>query len=71
MSSLKPEKFHEFLVRVYYDPENQKHQREVQQEAEKWFHEWCKDNANKFIDCGSDSGHLGNRAAISAFVYLY
>ncbi|XP_016416987.1 deoxynucleoside triphosphate triphosphohydrolase SAMHD1-like [Sinocyclocheilus rhinocerous] len=57
VSSLKPEKFHEFLVRVYYDPADQKHQREVQQKAEKCFHEWCKNPENTFIDCGnSDSG---------------
>ncbi|KAK2909489.1 hypothetical protein Q8A67_005326 [Cirrhinus molitorella] len=56
VSSLKPEKFHEFVVRVYYDPKDQTHQREVQQEAEKCFHEWCKINKNKFIDFSHDSG---------------
>ncbi|XP_050959764.1 uncharacterized protein LOC127161159 [Labeo rohita] len=56
VSSLKPEKFHEFLVRVYYDPENQEYQREVQQKAEECFHEWCKINKYTFIDFGPDSG---------------
>ncbi|XP_026111529.1 deoxynucleoside triphosphate triphosphohydrolase SAMHD1-like, partial [Carassius auratus] len=56
VSSLKPEKFHEFLVRVYYDPEDQEHQKEVQQKAQKCFHEWCKDNENTFIDFGHDAG---------------
>ncbi|XP_059411049.1 deoxynucleoside triphosphate triphosphohydrolase SAMHD1-like [Carassius carassius] len=57
VSSLKPEKFHEFLLRVYHDPEDQKHQKEVQQKAQKYFHEWCKNPQNEFIDCSySHSG---------------
>ncbi len=70
MSSLKPNKFHEFLVRVYYDPKNQEDQKdqedqkEVQQKAEEYFHKWCNDN-EKFIDFGTDSGN-SNCAAISS-----
>ncbi|XP_052400803.1 uncharacterized protein LOC127948409 [Carassius gibelio] len=41
---------------VYYDPEDQEHQKEVQQKAQKCFHEWCKDNENTFIDFGHDAG---------------
>ncbi|XDV16828.1 hypothetical protein PO909_016360, partial [Leuciscus waleckii] len=46
VSSLKPKKFHEWLVRVY----NSKYtdDQNIQQTAEEFFHEWCKNN--KFID---------------------
>ncbi len=72
MSSLKPGKYHEFLVRVYYDPKDQTHRSGVQQEAKNCFHKWCKNPQNKFIDCdNSDSGNLGNCATISAFVCIY
>ncbi len=63
VSSLKPKTFHEFLVRVYYDPKNQEDQ-EVQQKAEEYFHKWCKDN-EEFIDFGTDAGN-SNSAAISS-----
>ncbi|XDV16809.1 hypothetical protein PO909_016345 [Leuciscus waleckii] len=59
VSSLKPRKFHEWLVRVYYDPKGQENL-EVQQEAErkaaKCFHAWCENNKNNFIDFGPHSG---------------
>ncbi|XP_016113763.1 deoxynucleoside triphosphate triphosphohydrolase SAMHD1-like [Sinocyclocheilus grahami] len=47
VSSLKPKRFHEYLVRVYYNKTDGSYQ-EVQQKAEESFHEWCK--KNKFID---------------------
>ncbi|CAM4454471.1 unnamed protein product [Leuciscus chuanchicus] len=49
VSSLKPKKFHEWLVRVY----NSKHtdDQNIQQTVEEFFHEWCKNN--KFIDSGN------------------
>ncbi|XP_067298511.1 uncharacterized protein [Pseudorasbora parva] len=51
VSSLKPKKFHEWLVRVYYNKTDGSYQ-EVQQTAEKFFHDWCK--TNKYIDSESD-----------------
>ncbi|XP_051994005.1 uncharacterized protein LOC127651977 [Xyrauchen texanus] len=50
MSTLIPEKIHEWLVRVYCKNTDQT----VQQEAEKCFHDWCKNN--RYIDC-SKSEH--------------
>ncbi|XP_056088608.1 deoxynucleoside triphosphate triphosphohydrolase SAMHD1-like [Rhinichthys klamathensis goyatoka] len=47
VSSLKPKMFHEWLVRVYY--KNTDYQN-IQQKAEEFFHEWCKNN--EFIDSG-------------------
>ncbi|XP_073697745.1 deoxynucleoside triphosphate triphosphohydrolase SAMHD1-like isoform X2 [Garra rufa] len=49
VSSLKPSRFHEYLVRVYYIKTDGSYQK-VQQKAEESFHEWCKNN--KFIDSG-------------------
>ncbi|XP_026137198.1 uncharacterized protein LOC113114400 isoform X2 [Carassius auratus] len=60
VSNLRPKKFHEFLVRVYYnppnqeDPESEEHWKKVQQEAEKYFPDWCREN-KKFIDFEPDS----------------
>ncbi|KAK9981773.1 hypothetical protein ABG768_001297, partial [Culter alburnus] len=58
VSSLKPRKFHEWLVRVYYDPKGRENQEEVQKKAEcfhKYFHDWCERNKNNFIDFGPHS----------------
>uniref|UniRef100_A0A672LGU9 Deoxynucleoside triphosphate triphosphohydrolase SAMHD1-like n=1 Tax=Sinocyclocheilus grahami TaxID=75366 RepID=A0A672LGU9_SINGR len=52
VSSLKPKRFHEYLVRVYYNKTDGSYQ-EVQQKAEESFHEWCK--KNKFIDSGNSA----------------
>uniref|UniRef100_A0A673M299 HD domain-containing protein n=1 Tax=Sinocyclocheilus rhinocerous TaxID=307959 RepID=A0A673M299_9TELE len=49
VSSLKPKRFHEYLVRVYYNKTDVSYQK-VQQKAEESFHEWCK--KNEFIDSG-------------------
>ncbi|XP_073697903.1 uncharacterized protein [Garra rufa] len=51
VSSLKPKRFHEFLVRVYYNKTDGSYQ-DVQQTAEESFHKWCKEN--EFIDSGND-----------------
>ncbi|XP_058638825.1 uncharacterized protein LOC131544542 isoform X1 [Onychostoma macrolepis] len=51
VSSLKPKRFHEFLVRVYYNKTDGSYQ-EVQQKAEESFHKWCKNN--EFIDSGKE-----------------
>ncbi|XP_048051508.1 deoxynucleoside triphosphate triphosphohydrolase SAMHD1-like [Megalobrama amblycephala] len=67
VSSLKPRKFHEWLVRVYYDPKGREDQEEVQQKAE-YFHEWCERNKNNFIDFGPHPGNC-NFATIYAFIY--
>ncbi|XP_067266172.1 uncharacterized protein [Chanodichthys erythropterus] len=58
VSRLKPKKFNEFLVRVYYSKTDASYQ-EVQQKAEEWFHAWCE--KNDFIDFKSsdDSGKEG------------
>ncbi|XP_039502793.1 uncharacterized protein LOC120458985 [Pimephales promelas] len=58
VSSLKPRKFHEWLVRVYYNPkesqvqqkteDDERKNREIQQKAVDFFHEWCKNK--DFID---------------------
>ncbi|KAL1281519.1 hypothetical protein QQF64_000322 [Cirrhinus molitorella] len=47
VSSLKPKRFHEYLVRVYYNKTDGSYQK-VQQKAEESFHKWCK--SNEFID---------------------
>ncbi|KAF4119220.1 hypothetical protein G5714_001271 [Onychostoma macrolepis] len=47
VSSLKPKRFHEYLVRVYYNKTDGSYQ-EVQHKAEESFHKWCK--SNEFID---------------------
>ncbi|XP_059407405.1 deoxynucleoside triphosphate triphosphohydrolase SAMHD1-like [Carassius carassius] len=43
VSSLKPKRFHEYLMRVYYKKTDGSY-RDVQQKAEKSFHEFCKNN---------------------------
>ncbi|XP_067260334.1 deoxynucleoside triphosphate triphosphohydrolase SAMHD1-like [Chanodichthys erythropterus] len=54
VSSLKPKKFHEWLIRVYYkktyqnDERIEQHQKEVQQIAEESFQNWCKES--DFVD---------------------
>ncbi|KAK9981744.1 hypothetical protein ABG768_001268, partial [Culter alburnus] len=50
VSSLKPKKFHEWLVRVYYKSSDYQN---VQQKAEEFFHEWCR--KNKFINSGNSA----------------
>ncbi|XP_059407401.1 deoxynucleoside triphosphate triphosphohydrolase SAMHD1-like [Carassius carassius] len=85
VSNLRPKKFHEFVVRVYYDPPNQKnpenqknppnredseteeHRKKVQQEAEKYFPDWCKDN-KQFIDFepGSDDNTSSQQTTSSS-----
>ncbi|ROI52194.1 Deoxynucleoside triphosphate triphosphohydrolase SAMHD1 [Anabarilius grahami] len=60
VSRLKPKKFNEFLVRVYYSKTDASYQ-EVQQKAEEWFHAWCE--KNDFIDFKS-SDDSGNSALI-------
>ncbi|XP_042571968.1 deoxynucleoside triphosphate triphosphohydrolase SAMHD1-like [Cyprinus carpio] len=47
VSSLKPKRFHEYLVRVYYKKTDGSYQK-IQQKAEKRFHEWCENS--EFID---------------------
>ncbi|RXN27968.1 deoxynucleoside triphosphate triphosphohydrolase SAMHD1-like protein [Labeo rohita] len=47
VSSLKPKRCHEYLVRVYYNKTDGSYQK-LQQKAEEIFHEWCKNN--EFID---------------------
>uniref|UniRef100_A0A9J7Y9E0 HD domain-containing protein n=1 Tax=Cyprinus carpio carpio TaxID=630221 RepID=A0A9J7Y9E0_CYPCA len=66
VSNLKPKKFHEFLVRVYYDPPKQ----EDQQEAVKYFHDWCKDN-KKFIDYEPDPGAAQDSGQASSAAESY
>uniref|UniRef100_A0A8C1Z7U4 Deoxynucleoside triphosphate triphosphohydrolase SAMHD1 n=1 Tax=Cyprinus carpio TaxID=7962 RepID=A0A8C1Z7U4_CYPCA len=51
VSSLKPKRFHEYLVRVYYKKTDGSYQK-IQQKAEKRFHEWCENN--EFIDSEED-----------------
>ncbi|KAL1281475.1 hypothetical protein QQF64_000278 [Cirrhinus molitorella] len=51
VSSLKPKRFHEYLVRVYYNKTDGSYQK-VQQKAEESFHKWCKNN--EFIDSGKE-----------------
>ncbi|XP_059410915.1 deoxynucleoside triphosphate triphosphohydrolase SAMHD1-like [Carassius carassius] len=48
VSSLKPVKFHEKLVRVYCTDMDQR----VQRKAERHFHKWCTDNRDTFIEFG-------------------
>uniref|UniRef100_A0A8C1LS65 Beta/gamma crystallin 'Greek key' domain-containing protein n=1 Tax=Cyprinus carpio TaxID=7962 RepID=A0A8C1LS65_CYPCA len=51
VSSLKPKRFHEYLVRVYYKKTDGSYQK-IQQKAEKRFHEWCENS--EFIDSEED-----------------
>ncbi|RXN07878.1 deoxynucleoside triphosphate triphosphohydrolase SAMHD1-like protein [Labeo rohita] len=51
VSSLKPKRCHEYLVRVYYNKTDGSYQK-LQQKAEEIFHEWCKNN--EFIDSGEE-----------------
>ncbi|XP_043110540.1 uncharacterized protein LOC122355940 isoform X3 [Puntigrus tetrazona] len=57
VSTLKPKKFHEWLIRLYYNnTEDKEHQAEVQQIAEKCFHDWCR--KSDLIDSRDESADV-------------
>ncbi|KAL0151835.1 hypothetical protein M9458_052836 [Cirrhinus mrigala] len=66
VSSLKPKRFHEYLVRVYYSKTDGSYQK-VQQKAEEIFHEWCKNN--EFIDSGEEEETSQNNQSFSGKIF--
>ncbi|KAL1281510.1 hypothetical protein QQF64_000313, partial [Cirrhinus molitorella] len=76
--SLKPKKFHEWLIRVYYnktyqnDQKVEEQQKEVQERAEECFHDWCmKSNFidNKDVSGASEESSSSGAAQSGAVVF--